>query len=59
MELREEGDGLRMGVDRVGSLPLEELERCMRMCIPSSILTLITGGIFKVEDEEWGRVQIS
>ena len=53
-ELREEGDGLRMGVDRGGSSPSEESKRCMTMCIPGSILTLTTGGVFKVEDLGWG-----
>ena len=33
-ELREEGDGLKMGVDRGGPSPLEEYERCMTVCIP-------------------------
>ena len=50
-ELREEGDGLRMGVDRGGSSPSEESERCMTICIPGSILTLTRGGVFKVEEE--------
>ena len=58
-ELREEGDGLRMGVDRGGSSPSEEFERCMRVCILGSILTLTTGGVFKVEEEEWRGVRIS
>ena len=29
----------------------------MTVCISSSILTLTTGGVFKVEEEEWGRVR--
>ena len=58
-ELKEERDGLRMGVDRGCSSPSEESERCMTVCIPDSILTLTTGGVFKVEDEEWRRVRIS
>ena len=58
-ELKEEGDGLRMGVDRGGSSPSEESERCMIVCIPGSILTLTTGGVFKVEEEEWGGVWIT
>ena len=28
-------------------------------CIPSSILTLITRRVFKMEEEEWGGIQIS
>ena len=58
-ELREEGDGLRMGVERGGSSPSEESERCMTVCIPGSILTLTTRGVFKVEEEIWGGVTIS
>ena len=57
-ELREEGDGLRMGVNRGGSSPSAEFERCMTMCIPGSILTLTMGGVFKVEEDEWGGVRI-
>ena len=58
-ERREDGDGLGMGVDRGGSSPSEESERYMTFCIPGSILTLTTGGVFKVEAEEWGGVRIS
>ena len=58
VERREDGDGLRYGVDTGGSSPLEESERCMTFCIPGSILILTTGGVFKVEAEEWGGVQI-
>ena len=32
-KLREEGDGLRMGVDIGGSSPSDESERCMTICI--------------------------
>ena len=31
----------------------------MTVCIPGSILTLTTEGVFKVEEEEWGGVRIS
>ena len=31
----------------------------MTLYIPGSILTLTTGGVFKVEAEEWGGVRIS
>ena len=48
-----------MGVDRRGSLPSEESKRYMTVCILGSILTLITGGLFKVEEEDWGGVRIS
>ena len=58
VERREDGDGLRYRVDTGGSSPLEESERCMTFCIPCSILTLTTGGVFKVEAEEWGGVRI-
>jgi hypothetical protein len=30
----------------------------MTVCIPGSILTLTTEGVFKVEEEEWGGVRI-
>ena len=46
-------------MDRGGSSPSEESERCMTVYIPGSILTLTTGGVFKVEKEEWGGVRIS
>ena len=36
-ELREEGDGLKMGMDRRGSFPSEESERCMTLCVLGSI----------------------
>ena len=57
-ELREEGDGLRMGVDGRGSSASEESKRCMTVCILGSILTLTMGGVFKVE-KKWERVRIS
>ena len=31
----------------------------MILCIPGSILTWTTGGVIKVEAEEWGGLQIS
>jgi hypothetical protein len=48
-----------MGVDIGGSSPSEELEICMTMYIPCSILTLTMGRVLKVEAEEWGGVQNS
>ena len=57
-ELREEGDGLKIGVDTRGSSPSNESERCMTIYIPCSILNLTTGGVFKVEADKWEGVQI-
>jgi hypothetical protein len=48
-----------MGVDTGGSLPSEESEGCMTMCILGSILILTKGGVLKVEAEEWGGVRNS
>jgi hypothetical protein len=48
-----------MGVDRGGSSPSQESERCMAVCIPGSILTLTRGGVLKMEVEEWGEVRNS
>ena len=50
---------MEMGVDRGGSSPSEESKRCMTLCIPGSILTLTTEGVFKMEAKEWGGVWIS
>ena len=55
----EEGDGMKIGVDRGGSSLTEESARCLTMYIRGSILTLTTGGTFKMEEEEWIRVRIS
>jgi hypothetical protein len=48
-----------MGVDTWGSSSSEKSKRCMTMYNPGSILTLTTGGVFKMEAGEWGGVQIS
>ncbi len=37
VDRREEGDGLGMGVDKGGSSPSEESERCMTEWIPGSV----------------------
>jgi hypothetical protein len=50
---KEVGDGLKNGVDRGCSSPLGESKRCMTMYISSSILTLTTERVFKMEEEEW------
>ena len=59
MERREDGDGLGMEVERGGSSPSEESERFMTVCILGSSLTLTTGGMFKMEADEWGGVWMS